>query len=225
MYIEWFGHSCFRIQTQQGSLLIDPFSKDIGLTPPRVNTDIVVFSHRHSDHYNENYASRDGVFIIDGPGDYEKSGIAITAADVDHDAKGGVESGRATIIRIEAEDVAIGFLSDICQDSLRDGQRAALGAIDVLLVPVGGKYTLGKKQLATVGPKGAVSLINQLQPAIAIPMHYKMKGVKLPLEYGVESFIKEMGLKDKDVETLPKLSIKKKDLEGKKTRVVLLTAE
>jgi L-ascorbate metabolism protein UlaG (beta-lactamase superfamily) len=218
MQIQWFGQSCFRLQTPAGSVLIDPFSKEIGITPPKVNADIVIFSHKHPDHYNDNYAQRD-VFIIDGPGEYEKNGFSITGVAADHDDNGGKKSGKVTIFRVESEGLGVVFLSDIGKKQLEDGQLEGMGEVDILLVPIGGKYNLGKNQHSTVDAEGAAELVNQLEPSIVIPMHYKIPGLKLGMS-GSEEFLKEMG--SKNAETLDKLSIKKKDLLHEKTKIVVL---
>jgi len=218
MQIQWFGHSCFRFQTSSGSVLIDPFSKEIGLVPPKVRADIIIFSHNHPDHFNENYAQKDS-FIIDGPGEYEKNNFTIVGRVADHDDSGGKKYGKITIFRIESEGLALGFLSDIGQKTLLDGQLETMGEIDILFVPVGGAYSIGKTKLETVDADGAAELVSQLEPAIVIPMHYKIPGLKYSLK-DAGPFLKAMGVKD--AEKMDKLNVKKKDLMHEKTKVVIL---
>src|SRR3989344_2720490 len=100
MIITYYGISCFKIQSGDTVLAVDPFDKTSGLTPPRFQADIVISSHNHSNHNNtESLAAKtdSGVFQIFGPGEYEIHGIQIRGIPTWHDAKNGTLNGKNTI--------------------------------------------------------------------------------------------------------------------------------
>src|SRR3989344_373522 len=137
MTITWFGHSCFRIEMKEGSVLIDPFSKDIGLRPPKIKDDIVLVTHHHSDHDNTVDANPEA-FIIDGPGEYEKQGISVRGVRSFHDKSGGKERGPNTVYVIKGEDITVCHLGDFGQEKFEDHKLEEIGDVDILMVPVGG---------------------------------------------------------------------------------------
>src|SRR2546427_249399 len=137
MTITWYGHSCFRIEAKEGSILIDPFLKEIGLKPPRVKDDIVLVTHQHFDHNNLEGANPEA-FVIQNPGEYEKQGIAVRGILSYHDKNRGKERGLNTIYVIKSEDVRICHLGDLGQDKLTDQQVEQIGDVDILMIPVGG---------------------------------------------------------------------------------------
>ena len=190
MTITWFGQSCFRIETKEGSVLTDPFSKEIGLKPPRIKDDIILVTHQHMDHNNIGDANPEA-FIIQNPGEYEKQGIAIRGIPSFHDNKQGVERGPNTIYVLKAEEMTLCHLGDLGQEKLTDQQVEDIGDIDILMVPVGGTYTINAKEAAVV--------INQIEPKIVIPMHYKVQGLTVPID-GPEKFVKELGLTPEKVD-------------------------
>ena len=165
MQISWFGHSCFRLEAKEGSILIDPFSKEIGLKPPKIKDDIVLVTHEHYDHNNVADANYEA-FVIRNPGEYEKSGIQIQGIPSWHDNTNGSERGPNTIYVMTAEEITLCHLGDLGQEKLTDQQVEAIGDVDVLMIPVGGNYT--------IGPKEAVEVISQIGPKIVMPMHYKI---------------------------------------------------
>lgn len=209
MKIIWHGHSCFKIVTKDASIIIDPFSKDIGLKPPHCEANIVIVSHDHYDHNNIS-ALRGSPFAINGPGEHELREVAILGIDSFHDAKGGKEQGLNTIFIIEAEDIRICHLGDLGQKELANGQLEKLGEVDVLMIPVGGIYTIDNER--------AAAIINQIEPKIVIPMHYKVPGLNIKLQ-GVENFLKEMGTEKQVVD---QLTIKKKDLPKEEEMKVIV---
>lgn len=211
MVISWYGHSCFKVQSGETVVIFDPFNKEIGLTPPRqVGADIVLVSHQHSDH--NNVASISGEpFIIDGPGEYEVKGINIRGIFSYHDNLEGKERGTNTIYVLEIEGIRICHLGDLGQKELSDGQVDLIDNVDILMIPVGGGYTIDAEK--------AVGIINQIEPKIIIPMHYKISGLKFNLE-SVDKFLKEMGIAKK--ETVGKLTIKKKDLPAEGMEMVVM---
>ncbi len=215
MNISWFGQSCFRIEARstssgQVSILIDPFSKETGLKPPKIKDDIVMVTHEHRDHNNIEELSPES-FLINTPGEYEKKGIAIRGISSYHDKLEGKERGLNTIYVIKAEDVAICHLGDLGQEKLTENQVDDIGDIDILLVPVGGNYTINYKE--------AVGVISQIEPKIIIPMHYKLKDLKVDIE-GPEKFVKELGLTPEKVD---KYKISKKLLPVEEMKLVMFS--
>ena len=205
--ITWFGQSCFRIEAKEGSILTDPFSKDIGLKPPRIKDDIITVSHQHFDHNNVGEANPEA-FIIQNPGEYEKQGIAVRGIASFHDNKQGVERGPNTIYVFKAEDMTVAHLGDLGH-VLTDAQIEAVGDVDMVLIPVGGTYTIDAKTAAQV--------IGQIEPKIIVPMHYKVPGLNVDLD-GPEKFIKEMGLTP---EKTDKFKITKKLLPAEEMKLVI----
>lgn len=210
MTISWFGQSCFRIEAKEGSILIDPFSKDIGLRPPKIKDDLVLVTHGHYDHNNLEGLNSEA-FVIKNPGEYEKQGIAVHGILSYHDKSEGKERGLNTIYIIKAEDMTICHLGDLGQEKLSDEQVQAIGDVDILMIPVGGTYTINYKE--------AVGVISQIEPKIVAPMHYKIPDLKVDIE-GVDKFVKELGLTP---EKMDKLKIAKKNLPTEEMKLVILT--
>src|SRR3989338_7598885 len=211
MQISWFGHSCFRLEAKEGSILIDPFSKEIGLKPPKIKDDIVLVTHEHYDHNNVADANSEA-FVIRNPGEYEKSGIQIQGIPSWHDNTNGSERGPNTIYVMTAEEITLCHLGDLGQEKLTDQQVEAIGDVDVLMIPVGGNYTINAKE--------AVSVISQIEPKIIIPMHYKVPGLTVDID-GVEKFLKELGLEPEKVE---KYKVSLKTLPAEEMKLIMLNA-
>ena len=188
--------------------MIDPFSKEIGLKSPKIKDDIVLVSHDHDDHNNVDEINPEA-FLINTPGEYEKKGIAIRGISSYHDKTEGKERGLNTIYVIKAEDVTICHLGDLGQEKLDEKQVDEIGDIDILLVPVGGNYTINGKE--------AVGVIGQIEPKIIIPMHSKIKDLKVEIE-GLEKFVKELGLTPEKVD---KYKISKKLLPLEEMKLVM----
>ncbi|MEK7541320.1 MAG: MBL fold metallo-hydrolase [Patescibacteria group bacterium] len=214
MVITWYGQACFRVQSGELTVAIDPFSKEIGLTPPRFKADIVLVTHGHFDHNNA-AALAGSPFVISGPGEYEVQGVTARGIATYHDRVQGKERGFNTIYRIDMEGISLLHMGDFGEEKVRDETLEEIGDIDILMIPVGGTYTIAGADAARI--------VKQIEPAYVIPMHYKLPGVKANLE-GVEQFLKEMGASK--TEPAEKLTLKKKDIpeEGKATVVVLKIA-
>ncbi len=215
MVITWYGHACFKIQTRpkrgekEVTVFIDPFDKATGLKPPQGKADLVVVSHSHHDHNND--ASLKGApFVVDAPGEYALKGVNILGIDSFHDDKQGELRGRNTITILESEGMRICHLGDLGH-LLEENQVEKIGDVDVLMVPVGGTYTLDAKL--------AKKVVKQIEPAIIIPMHYKLPGLKLKIADERE-FIKLMGVNPGKKQE--KLNLKKKDIEGVENELILM---
>jgi len=138
------------VKTNNGnkiSIITDPYKKSIGLILPRSSADVVTISHDHDDHNNIKGISNEP-FCIEGPGEYDIKGIFIKGIYSYHDESKGQERGVNTIYVFSAEDLKICHLGDIGQNELTSEQLDKIGNIDILIIPVGGVYTInGKKQL------------------------------------------------------------------------------
>lgn len=216
MKIIWHGQSLFEVITlpkQNGEIkiVIDPFDESLGLRVPKLNADILLTSHQHYDHSNIKAVSGEP-FLIDGPGEYEVKGTYIKGISAFHDDSLGKERGKITIFTIETEEMKICHLSDFGQKELTEKQLEEIGEVNILMIPVGGVYTISARE--------AAAIIKQIEPQIVIPMHYKIPEIKEKLE-DLDKFLKVMGVKSS--EHLEKLSIKKKDLavEGE-TKIIVL---
>lgn len=212
MNISYFGHSCFKIEEKINGenivLVTDPFSKEIGsLKVPNIEADIVSVSHNHDDHNNVGVL-RANPFIVDTAGEFDIEGVIVEGIYSYHDNKKGSERGSNIIFRFDIEGLSLVHLGDL-GDALNNKQLEKIGGVDVLFIPVGGKYTLDAKK--------AVEVISQVEPRIVIPMHYKNKDVKMELD-DVEKFVKELGIAPSYEE---KLKLNKKDLPSEDMRLVI----
>jgi len=216
MKIAWYGQSCFKLlvktkNSDKITIITDPFSKEIGLNPPRGNADIVLISHGHNDHNNIKAIAGQPI-VIEGVGEYDIKGIFIRGIHSFHDDSQGKERGFNTIYVIEAEDMKVCHLGDLGQKELFDNQIDDIGDVDILMVPVGGVYTINGNE--------AVKIINQIEPGIVIPMHYKIPNLKIKLN-GLDKFLEEIGERK---ETAEELSVQKKDLTEEEMKVVVMKA-
>jgi len=208
MTISWYGQSCFRVESKGVSLLFDPFSKEIGLRAPRLNDNIFLVTHEHYDHDNVEGAPGEA-FVIRGPGEYEKSGVYVEGILSYHDNSQGIERGLNTIYVVRMEDMRLCHMGDFGQAKLTDEQLEANGDVDMLFIPVGGKYTINGSE--------AADIVREIAPKIVIPMHYNIPGLNMDIE-GPQKFLKEMGIKPEEVETL---RIAKKTLPQEEIKLVI----
>lgn len=215
MLIQWFGQSCFKVQTKPGpngevTVIFDPFdSSKLGLSLPKLTADVVAVTHDHHDHNNVAAVSGE-YFLVKGAGEYEAKQTFIYGLPGWHDDSQGSERGTNVMYLLESEGLSVAHLGDIGQLQLTDDQLEYLEGVDILLIPVGGNYTVNGKQ--------AQGLVNQIEPRIVIPMHYKLPGLKLDLD-SVDKFVKELGLVPQYEE---KFRIVKKDLPQEETKLVVL---
>lgn len=225
MQIIWHGQSCFQLifsrrKGEKITLVIDPFSTETGLMLPKIGADVLLVTHSHNDHSNVKGISGDP-FLVNGPGEYEIRGIFIQGIECFHDESQGKERGRTTTFIIEGDEMKFCHLGDLGQKELTPDQLEKIGNVDILMIPVGGVYTISAQEASKV--------ISQIEPKIVIPMHYhipKLKiypatktggGVKLD---NLDKFLKVMGVKSNEV--LSKIIIKKRDLpaDGMKIQVL-----
>ena len=211
MDIYWLGQASFKIKGKNTTIIIDPFDPDFtGLKLPKdMQADIAIKTHDHKDHNNLDVVTGDPI-KVEGPGEYEVKGVSITGVSVLHDNEGGAQRGKNTVYNILIDNLKIVHLGDLGH-TLTEEQIESIGNCDILMVPVGGTYTISAKD--------ATEVVSQIEPQIIIPMHYGgVTGLKFPLD-GVDLFLKEMG--KENPEPLNKLTITKDKLPAE-PQVVLL---
>ncbi len=188
MEIKYFGHASFQILSKIATLITDPFDPAmVGLKFPAASADVVTISHDHGDH-NAAKQVEGNPLVFSLPGEYEVKGIRIHGFPTFHDDKQGKDRGANIIFKYVVDDISVLHCGDLGHH-LSEELLEEIGAVQVLLVPVGGVYTIGVDE--------AVKLVAQLEPSIVIPMHYKTPKheVKAFSELAtVEDFIKKMGM-------------------------------
>lgn len=216
--IYFHGQACVRVKGKSATVVIDPYDPVYtGLPTLKLAADIVCVTHDHGDHNNTGAVS--GVeegkspFVISGPGEYEISGVNIIGVGSFHDEKEGAERGKNTIYHITIDEISLVHLGDLGQKKLTEEQVEELSGCDVLFIPVGSVYTISGKD--------APDIISQIDPKIIIPIHYKLDGLKFPLE-DVSVFLTAMGREK--IEPAPKLSVSRDKLP-EEPEVVLLAKQ
>ncbi len=213
--IIWAGQSCFQISVSnsrdhEANIVIDPFDEEIGLKIPNFSADILLVTHNHYDHNNIK-AVKGAPFLIEGPGEYEVKGVFVQGIPAFHDDKEGKEWGVNTIYTIEAEGLRFCHLGDLGQKQLTDEQVDKIGAVDVLMIPVGGEYTISSTE--------AQRIISQIEPKIVIPMHYALPKLKIKLD-DISKFLKTMG--KPSIAPVEKLTVKSSALPKDGMEIVVL---
>lgn len=215
MNIVWKGQSCFQISTTPNknglvSIVIDPFDKETGLKVPKFQANILLTTHNHRDHNNTRAVSGE-YLLINRPGEYDIKSIFIEGIPSFHDDSQGKEKGANTIYTIKSEDIKICHLGDLGQKELNPEQLKRIGEVDILMIPIGGTYTIDSSE--------AIKIMAQIEPKIIIPMHYHLPGMKIKLD-SIDKFLKILGIKK--AETTAKLSIKKKDISDQEAKIITL---
>jgi len=182
MEIVWLGHSCFRLRAREAAIVTDPCPKSIGYNIGRPAADIVTVSHEHTGH-NAVEAVAGSPRVVRGPGEYEIAGVLITGIRTYHDNQKGAEQGPNTAFIVEAENLRLCHLGDLGHQPTPE-QVEVIGAVDVLLVPVGGGNTLGAA--------AAAETVSLLEPKLVIPMHYATPATTRKLD-PLDRFLKEAG--------------------------------
>lgn len=192
MIITYHGHSCFKLKGKNGTVVTDPYDSYIGFSLPNLSADLVTISHDHRDHNQadkiKSSNERGRPFIIKEAGEYEVGGISVFGVSCFHDEHQGVERGRNIAFTIIDDGLRVCHLGDLGH-VLNQDQLEKIGIIDILIVPVGGGFT--------INPTQALEVARLVEPSIIIPMHYRttQHDQKLFGELAaLEDFIKESGL-------------------------------
>lgn len=167
MLFQHIGHAEFLIETESGVRIVtDPYDASCGYPVKEVTADIALVSHHHHDH--DAIDNLKGEFrAIDRDGTYTpESDLRITAIPGWHDDVQGAKRGSTLLFLMEAEGLRIAHLGDIGCD-LNEEQLSVLGEIDILMIPIGGFFTIDATQ--------AYKIANQLKAKIILPMHYRTR--------------------------------------------------
>ena len=184
MKITWNGHSCFLVETADGSVVFDPYAPGSvpGFHMPQMMADLAICSHGHGDH---NFA--EGVCLTG-----KANSLQIRAVDSFHDDRQGSARGKNKITVLEAEGIRLAHLGDLGHE-LSEEQIAQIGKVDVLMVPVGGFYTIDRVQAKRVS--------ESLQTTIIIPMHFRSGKRGYDVLTTREAFLSQYD--EKEIRTLP----------------------
>ncbi|MFH1827300.1 MAG: MBL fold metallo-hydrolase [bacterium] len=214
MVIKHLGHASFLIKTKNATIITDPYDEEmVGLKFPRVEADIVTVSHNHKDH-NQTKNIKGEPLILDWPGEFEKKEVRIFGYKTYHDKKKGEERGENILYKFESEGISIlhcGDLGEIPDQSLID----SIGDIDILLVPVGGFYTIDADD--------AKEICLKIEPSVIIPMHYgdaRLNQKTFEKLAPVDEFLKKIGAEKK--EPVEELKVNKEELIEEESKVIVM---
>jgi L-ascorbate metabolism protein UlaG (beta-lactamase superfamily) len=180
MKIKYLAHAAFLITSENGiKIVTDPYETSEGLKHGAIKetADIVTVSHEHGDHNNIAAVKGNPKVVKDSA---EVKGIKIKAVPTAHDDKGGSQRGKNTVFCFEVDGINICHAGDLGHE-LSAEQVKATGKVDVLMVPVGGFFTIDART--------ATKVCDQLKPKVIIPMHYKTEKLNFPIT-GVDEFLK-----------------------------------
>jgi L-ascorbate metabolism protein UlaG (beta-lactamase superfamily) len=211
MIITYYGHSLFALEAADGHTLVtDPFDASVGYPMGHLQGEVVTVSHEHHDHNNTSLVEGSPV-VIRGEGIYEPlPNVRVTGIPSFHDGDLGTRRGRNTLYLMEMDGLRLLHLGDLGHE-LNQADLNRLGRVDILMVPVGGYYTIDYNQ--------AVALCQAMSPRIILPMHYRTAASgRLPIAT-VEDFLKAL---DVYPTPMPLLRVTREDLAAQ-PRVALLT--
>lgn len=156
MQIIWYGHSCMMVKSNEGTVVFDPYEDGSvpGLKLPQLTADLVLCSHQHADHNAANKVALTN----------NNKNFNITKIETFHDDKQGALRGPNTIHVLKTEGMRVVHLGDLGCD-LTSSEINTLKDCEVLMIPIGGHYTIDTEQ--------ALAIIDKLEPRITIPMHYR----------------------------------------------------
>ncbi len=208
MIITYHNADFFKVSFGDTTIAVNPISKDSNLKSTKFGSDITLVSLNSPEHNGVEQTSRGEKesFVIQGPGEYEVQGVFIKGF-LSNSTYGGKE-GINTIYTVSLEGISLGFLGALSDEKLSPEAKEGLEGVDILFTPIGGDNVLD----ASTAHKLAV----QFEPKIIIPSHFGDVGDKDALK----KFLKESG--EESVKPIDKLTIKRKDVEGKEGEVVVL---
>ncbi len=204
MRISFLGHACFLITSSDGTRIItDPYDTSVGYAPIGESADIVTVSHEHFDHNAVKQVGGNPVVVRSSQ---TVKGISFQAIPTFHDDSRGSKRGRNTVFLFEVDGMKICHLGDL--GHVPTEQFPQLSGVNILLIPVGGYYT--------IGPREATQIVEALKPNIVCPMHYKTSKIDFPIA-GVEEFLQGK----ENVERMEELEVFKETLPSPVKIIVL----
>jgi L-ascorbate metabolism protein UlaG (beta-lactamase superfamily) len=176
MRVEWFGQSAFRLDAEGKTIAIDPFGDMSAMAASRgmqfdyppidgVEADLLLVTHEHIDHNGVEAIGGEPAILRSTAGRLESPIGEVVAIASEHDAAAGTERGPNTIFVFELDGLRVCHFGDFGQSALRDEQAAAIGRVDLLILPVGGGPTAGASE--------AAAIVERLSPRWVVPMHYR----------------------------------------------------
>jgi L-ascorbate metabolism protein UlaG (beta-lactamase superfamily) len=213
MKIEWLGHSSFKLTESTGvSVVTDPYEEDkVGIKFPKVSADVVTISHNHFDH-NCLSALENYNVVVDTVGVNEIDGVEISGFRSYHDEKKGALRGKNIVYRIRMDGVETCHLGDIGEE-LSPMLAELIGSINILLIPVGGRFTINAEQ--------AKEYVDLLMPDVVIPMHYMMEGYNTEFDE-LDDFLDLFPKKSIEYVEENEIQFDRTDFDGEKTRILVL---
>ncbi len=216
MKVKWLGHACFLLTSDSGLRIItDPYTPGafgLDYAPPAETADIVTVSHDHADHNNV-AAVKGNPQVVQGVGSHQAKGIQFKGIATAHDQSSGKERGPNTILCFPLDGINVCHLGDLGHD-LSDQTAADIGDVDVLLIPVGGNFT--------IDAAGADRTCQKLAPKVVIPMHFKNARCPSFPVAGVEDFTR--GRQQVKILADSEVEIKKEQLPTATDTIVLKPA-
>jgi L-ascorbate metabolism protein UlaG (beta-lactamase superfamily) len=212
MKIDWLGHSCFKVTLKNGVvILFDPFDSTIGYAQQEVEPDIVVISHDHRDHSDLSHIKGDYT-MVDTAGVHKIGDVTLTGIKTWHDHCDGAQRGESLAFLLSVNGLRLCHMGDVgCVPS--DDVLEQLKGVELLLIPVGGNYTVDAKE--------AMVIIDAITPNIIIPMHFKTPECNLEIAPLYDFLEQARGIYDISHPGKAYLKIDKATLK-KRTRVVVM---
>jgi L-ascorbate metabolism protein UlaG (beta-lactamase superfamily) len=222
--IEYFGHSSFGISDSEGMKIVadpynpvlDPLYPILGYTFPSISTQILTVSHDHFDHNNVAALQSYEQLIFANTGKFTSGDIKVEGIFSYHDQTQGIDRGANTIYTYEINDIRVCHLGDLGLE-LSQEQIKSIGQVDVLMIPVGGTYTINSEE--------AIRVVNSINPKVVIPMHY---GTEASNElFGsalapVDTFTSMIQLEGWKIESIDNLTLTKQMLNTLKSKKVFV---
>lgn len=176
MRVEWYGQSAFLLSTAEQAVAIDPFADMSAMAASRgmqfdyppiegVEADLLLVTHEHMDHNGVEAIGGEPAILRSTAGTLESPLGEVVAIASEHDEQAGTARGPNTIFVFELDGLRVCHFGDFGQSELREEQAAAIGAVDLLILPVGGGPTIGAEQ--------AEEIVARLAPRWVVPMHYR----------------------------------------------------
>jgi L-ascorbate metabolism protein UlaG (beta-lactamase superfamily) len=175
MRVEWHGQSAFSLTGDEAKVFVDPFADISALEtrgmrfdyPPIAasGVDLLLVTHEHLDHNGVGAVAGEPATLRATAGRLESPLGEVTAIASEHDDVAGTARGPNTIFAFELDGLRVVHFGDFGQAALRPEQAEAIGAVDLLFIPVGGG--------PTIGGLAAAEIALSLDPAWVVPMHYR----------------------------------------------------
>ncbi len=216
MIINYYGHSCFKLKGNDGSVVTDPYSSYVGFDLPNLSADIVTVSHDNPAHNNfkavSGTARRNNPFIIQKPGEYQVQGVSVFGVKTFQDDQKGSIRGENYIFSILSDGLRVCHLGGLGHH-LDEKTVAEIGLVDILFLPVGGYLGIGLKE--------AINIAHSLEPSIVIPMTYKLPEHSSTSFADLKSLEEFLKVYEAEPQPIDKLNISRSNLPEEMELVIL----